>query len=838
MNHLAITPEPDLYAQQAALELDMTDRGVDRYKAYAAKAADYAVEDYTAYGSRLLAKFQPVLEEAIVAYMRERESGKAGRKGEVYTKLKEVQNPRLVAYLAVKKVLATLSYKNRMSDVANSIGGAIADEVRYRKLREEDRKLYDRIHLEAKTKSSYNVRRKVANRRIDQNDINIPDWSNKAKLLIGCWLLELVIAHTGLVERRFIIRRGNDNVVFIVPTAATLAYVSSRTEAIALLNPDYSPMVVPPTRWKSAYGGGYLTKGVKPYTLIKTRSKPILAAMSPEKAPLVFEAINRAQEVAWRVNPFILSVLETMWDRDYSLADIPPRFDPEIPPKPHDIETNEDARRDWRAVAYSTHEAIRAISTSRVLFMHTLATAHRYSAFDRIYMPYQYDFRGRIYAVPSLNPQGPDWMKGVLQFAEGKPLTEESAVWLAIHLANSGDFKIAPKLKASKAPLGDRVAWVYENEETILATANDPFADWWWTEADKPFQFLAACKEWAGWREQGEGFVSHLPIALDGSCSGTQHFSMALRDEVGGAAVNLIPCDEASDIYTLVLDKTVEALKCLAAGDDEDATVAAQWLSSNFLIRDTFKRPVMTFSYGSKRFGFREQISVDTLMPAYRAHTAALRGGRASTWPFEGSGYKASLLLSKLIFEAVTEIVKAAALAMEWLTDTATVVASAGIPVRWGTPDGFRIEQSYRDQKSKRLNTMINGYYIQVRTREEREDAPIAKRKQATTFPPNYVHSLDGTHLRLTVVRAAEEGINSIALVHDSFGTHAADTPRFFQLLRETMVEMYRDRDVLGDLRRELSEQVDDEVAGKIKEPPAMGTLDLQGVLESDYAFA
>jgi DNA-directed RNA polymerase len=44
---------------------------------------------------------------------------------------------------------------------------------------------------------------------------------------------------------------------------------------------------------------------------------------------------------------------------------------------------------------------------------------------------------------------------------------------------------------------------------------------------------------------RSEEFVSHLPVAFDGSCNGLQNYSMMLRDEVGGAATNLVPSREA-----------------------------------------------------------------------------------------------------------------------------------------------------------------------------------------------------------------------------------------------------------------------------------------------------
>ncbi|MDO3385991.1 hypothetical protein QWI17_09095, partial [Gilvimarinus sp. SDUM040013] len=97
-----------------------------------------------------------------------------------------------------------------------------------------------------------------------------------------------------------------------------------------------------------------------------------------------------------------------------------------------------------------------------------------------------------------------------------------------------------------------------------LAIAADPFQARGWADhvgaqaIDKPWQFLAFCLEWKGYCEHGDRFVSKLPIAMDGSCSGIQHFSAMLRDEVGGAAVNLVPSDLPADVYGLVAKKVIE----------------------------------------------------------------------------------------------------------------------------------------------------------------------------------------------------------------------------------------------------------------------------------------
>lgn len=44
-------------------------------------------------------------------------------------------------------------------------------------------------------------------------------------------------------------------------------------------------------------------------------------------------------------------------------------------------------------------------------------------------------------------------------------------------------------------------------------------------------------------------YLSHLPVHMDGSCNGLQHYAALGRDEIGGKAVNLMPSDKPQDVY-------------------------------------------------------------------------------------------------------------------------------------------------------------------------------------------------------------------------------------------------------------------------------------------------
>ena len=53
----------------------------------------------------------------------------------------------------------------------------------------------------------------------------------------------------------------------------------------------------------------------------------------------------------------------------------------------------------------------------------------------RFYFPHNVDFRGRAYPMhPHLNHLGADLSRGLLQFAEGRPLGEHGLFWLYVQV--------------------------------------------------------------------------------------------------------------------------------------------------------------------------------------------------------------------------------------------------------------------------------------------------------------------------------------------------------------------------------------------------------------------
>uniref|UniRef100_A0A8H7XSX2 DNA-directed RNA polymerase n=1 Tax=Psilocybe cubensis TaxID=181762 RepID=A0A8H7XSX2_PSICU len=74
-------------------------------------------------------------------------------------------------------------------------------------------------------------------------------------------------------------------------------------------------------------------------------------------------------------------------------------------------------------------------------------------------------------------------------------------------------------------------------------------------------------------------------------------------------------------------------------------------------------------------------------------------------------------------------------------------------------------------------------------------------RKISTTaFPPNFIHSLDATHMLLTAIKCNDRGL-TFASIHDSYWTHACDIDTMSEAIRETFISLHQS-DILNKLQQ------------------------------------
>ena len=255
--------------------------------------------------------------------------------------------------------------------------------------------------------------------------------------------------------------------------------------------------------------------------------------------------------------------------------------------------------------------------------------------------------------------------------------------------------------------------------------------------------------------------------------------------------------------------------------ENDDSDVAREWLKYG-IDRKAAKRSVMTLPYGSTRYSAVKFID-EYIQKRIDAGEKLVFANRQA----------AAVYLSTLVWNSIGEVVIKAPLAMAWLQKVARLCAEQKTPVFWVTPLGFPVRQAYYSQVETVLKTKMMGR-IRIRSTTDKVD----KRRQANGISPNFVHSLDATVMLLTTAYASDKGIKDFAMVHDSFGTHAANQSTLNTCLRAAFVDLYNEIEPLESFLEYAKALIPVKHHHKIPDLPEKGNLDINQVLQALYFFS
>ena len=194
----------------------------------------------------------------------------------------------------------------------------------------------------------------------------------------------------------------------------------------------------------------------------------------------------------------------------------------------------------------------------------------------------------------------------------------------------------------------------------------------------------------------------------------------------------------------------------------------------------------------------------------------------------EADIHAASIYLASVTMDVMGDLFQGARQTMKWLATCARLISSQGTPMAWLTPLGLPVVQPYRQSKPYTIVTLLQHMVLSNNT----DNLPIHKSRQVTAFPPNYVHSLDSSHMILTALEMEKKGL-TFSAVHDSFWTHASDIDELNSTLRECFVDLYE-----KPLLEELKEMWEIRYPSiSFPDLPKKGDLDLNKVKEAPYFF-
>ena len=822
--------------QQIELEKKMTQCSINTYRNELEKNKNQGNFSCTPTATKLISRILENFTQAIKQYVEDYSAGKAVRSTIAANVINRLNDIDSVAYLTSKIILNSMWSKTSIQAMYKAIGQGIEDEYKMRAFKNENSHYYKSIQEDlnkrgAKANRKKNITTGVFNKRLD---FHLDQWTITEKFQTGLVLTRLFVDSTGLCEFEESYKKRK-HYKFLVPTRELVEWVESTNEKLEVMQPFFLPMVCPPKDWTGILDGGYISPYLKKNKLIKNNSKDYLKKLSTAPMPMVYEAINHIQATSWQINSKVLKVIKDLWEIGRAVAELPDREDEDLIPYPYpekdtktDSYTEEEIEviKKWKRETYEIHKRNVQKRSVRILTSQILRIAEQFKNYEKIYFPYQMDFRGRLYPIPVLlQPQGSDLAKGLLRFAEGKPVDENSIKWLQIHGANVYGY--------DKESYEKRIEWTKMHTDEIQSYAENPLLNRGWTEADKPFQFLAFCFEYSDYLSNSESFRNHIPIQLDGTCNGLQHYSALLKDPVGGAAVNLVNTEKPSDIYGKVAEKLEEKLNEINRQRNIISDIkhlATAWLNLG-INRKLTKRPVMVLPYGGTLLSCREYIGeylTDNYSPNFIWEHFKIGDNPTDC------NYKVSAWLSKYLWEAIQETLQAAIVGMAYLKKLTRVVTNQKQYLEWLTPAGLLVRQAYPARKQKEIKTELFGSIIKTRINID-DNSILDGQRQVNGICPNFIHSLDAACLMLYILKCKKAGINSIMSVHDCYGTHASDMEKSAKFLREAFVEIYK-QPILEQFTEDVLllaniENID------IPELPESGGLDIESVLSSDYFF-
>ncbi len=791
-----------IFDTQRTFEREARARGVARYRRLAQQAVERGDGAALKPAERLMVHWFAAFRNLIAAEKRQIAQGIAARGRKVYGPYLRRCNTAKVAVIVMHQAVSGCMAEIpgvKAVDLVLAIGRTINADCNLRWLRRHKGGETAEPWTELTRTDRRGFKPKIVNRIANRFEPGAR-WPLSVQAHLGAALLELLIRSASIAdydkpfeaafEKKKRFAKGK-TIGMIRLTFDAMDLIEQGHKYRQKLAPRYLPMVVPPLEWTDQSPGGYL--GL-PVTIIK---RPGRSSDDIRRSATAREALNAINATPWRVNKRILSVVEELADSGGNIAGIPRLFDLPKPTLPPDFETDPESKKRWKSRAVHTRRLNLQARAEAVCFGYKLDIAQQFAGFRRLYFPHQYDFRIRNYPVPlHLHHQGDDVCRGLLEYAVAKTPDTEGLRWLKIHLASC--------CGVDKCRLDERVAWVDANRDTIDGWCAEPLENTGWMEVDKPFQALAAA-----FTLNDEQAASHLPVQLDGSNNALQHYAAMLRCEQTAGLVNLVPADSPADGYAAVAGR-VAAL----VGRDADKGHKIARRLEGWIDRNIVKQTVMTTSYGVTNHGAMDQL-YGHLKSAGFADDDNL---------FAVCSYLAGHCLA-----GTRQTFTAAGRAMAWLEDTARkITKTTGEPVRWTSPLGIEIEQPYRNSTTHDVRTILQR--LKVNRRDQQ--CPVSVGRQVRGFAPNFVHSLDASHLMCTAIVCRDAGIH-FAGVHDAGWSHAVDADRLGRIEREQFIQIH-ERPALETLAEDFRNRYP---SCKLPDPPDCGHFDMSQVLEATYAF-
>ena len=778
------TPTTCQIDEQVELERDQIRQGLKRLRDQTLKLENQSYGSATIYGISSIDTLLPHVVKRIEQTNKKIHEGHFGVAfKEIHTYLKDLE-PLAAAAIACKltfdKVFGFKDGSNVATNVCESIGRAIEDECQMRHYEKHAPGLLNTLkknywHRAIGTHQKLVVIKTLMN-RCDVKQWT--SWDTSIRVKLGAWLLDCIMESSNWFYKQHM-RQGRKTTVFVVPTPEFMDIKDEVMATAELFSPLTWPMLVPPKDWSNETQGGYILNEVmKGHDLVRRGDPTPIQG----ETPLAF--LNKIQKIGYRLNPFTITVAETLESRGISVGKFLPIIHYDLPPKPPDIADNKDARKAYRREAAEVMNMRAAEFKKSCRTRMTMEAVRRFKDRERFYIPWSFDYRGRAYPIPSfLTPQDTDFGKSLIRFADESYITKDGERWLA--------FQVATTYGLDKSTMSERLEWTQENIPLITRVAEDPIDNIGdWEAAEEPWQFLSACEEYYALVTKRTRNTTGLCVATDATCSGLQILAGLARDKKTAQLVNVLPADRPQDAYKVVADM---------------AKANCPMHIQQVMDRKIVKRTVMTIPYNAKPFSNRSYIR-DAL--------------RDKGIEIDKEDLTATV---QAVRDAMFNVVPGPMTVMKWIElEVSKAIKRGAMKLEWVTPSGFVVHQRIMKRKTERFDLQLLGRcQLSVATEEENK-VDLNRHKAATA--PNLIHSLDASLLHLGTVRFDKP----IALIHDSVLCRSVDMDELSAIIRETYMELFAEQDYLSDFAHQI---------GAESKPPIIGDLEPEAVIDSTYFF-
>ena len=779
-------PTPAQIDEQIQLERDQIRLGLDKLHENTRRLEDKQYSSATVYG---IASIETLLPLVVAEIERTNDRIHSRSNGPLFAEIApflECIEPLAAAGITCKiifdKVFSTKLGSNQLVSICEAIGNAVENEAQLRHYETNAPGLLNILKENYWHKAS-GTNQKIVVIQTLMNRYDVKQWKTWGavrRVKLGGWLLECVLKTSGWFEKDVKLM-GNKGVNIIVPTPEFLEIKDEVMANAELFSPLAWPMLIVPNDWSNdpRKPGGYLLNEVmKGHDMVRRSNHRPIQGDKP------IEFLNKIQKVAYTTNPFTVSVAEQLQEKGISVGKFLPIHNHELPPKPVDIAENKDSRHRWKKAAtevrnLNAQEFKRSCRTRM-----TMEAVERFKNKEKFYIPWSFDYRGRVYPIPAfLTPQCTDFGKSLLRFYDESFMDDEAERWLR--------FQVATTYGLDKETLDDRLNWTYENEWLIEKIATDPIdnlSDW--EGAEEPWQFLAACDEFYHCVIKKDRLSTGLMVAIDATCSGLQILAGLAKDKSTAKLVNVLPSDKPQDAYKVVAETSKPNIP---------KKIQPYW------DRKGVKRTVMTIPYNAKPFSNRSYIRDALKEKGIEIDKEDLTQTVSA------------------VRDAMNQVVPGPMRVMKWIEDEVTQAIKRGASkLSWTTPSGFIVNQRIMKKEVKIMELQLLGRCRLHVATDDTVEVDKARHKAATA--PNLIHSLDASLLCLSTLRFNAP----ITLIHDSVLCRATDMSYLSTIVREVYMSMFAKHDYLTDFALQI---------GAETEPPIIGDLNAESVIESTYFF-